>query len=40
MSSKRMFSTLLALPHYPNKDAYMLADLDVMTDIVNIGNEL
>jgi len=37
MTSKPIIKTLLALPHYPNKDPYSLADLDVLNDIVTAG---
>ena len=37
MSAKPILSTLLAIPHYPNKDPYALSDLDVLTDIVTAG---
>ena len=39
MSTKPIISTVLALAHYPNKESYALSDLDVMTEIVNIGNK-
>ena len=38
MSSKSIFSTLLAIPHYPEKDPYATLDLDVLTTLLENCN--
>lgn len=39
-ASSKVFSSLIALPHYPNDDPYVSSGEDLSTDIITAGNIL